>query len=518
MRGENPYNCTEPGTLFVGYDRLRKELLNGFCNGNSYAILGGRRCGKTSLLLQIEKDTQSGDLAPFTPLPRFLDIQGLGQVTPASLFQALYNLVVKEITVPPWVSGELGNEYQTFLAHLDSVSPLLTQRYGTDWLVILLIDELDAAIATLPDDQFFQNLRNLLMISRFHRYFRLVASGVTQMANLISSGCSPLNNLRNKHLSILTGKQARELIRCGFPNGLGPEVEETLFRLTGRHPYLLQGLLEKFWEIRETEDELDVKAVKGAAREFLREHRDFVRWLDAFGPAEHAVYQLLSEAPGGTLSVREIRQRINPALAFQTEEALTILSYHGVIDDSDPDEPQIAGTLFQVWYRENRPPPPDKPPGPESIRLFYSYSHKDETLREKLETHLSLLRKEGYIHDWHDRKIGAGQEWKNSIDGNLEAAKIILLLVSSDFIASDYCYGIEMKRALENHRVGEAQVIPIILRPCDWDKAPFAKLQALPKDAKPVMKWSNRDEAWTDVARGIRRVVEELRKRLFKED
>jgi hypothetical protein len=204
MRGENPYNCTRPGTLFVGYDRLRKELLNGFCNGNSYAILGGRRCGKTSLLLQIEKDTQSGDLAPFTPLPRFLDIQGLGQAaTPSSLFQALYSLVVQEIAAPPWTSGELGNEYQTFLAHLNAVSPLLTQCYGTDWLVILLIDELDAAIATLPDDQFFQNLRNLLMISRFHRHFRLVASGVTQMANLISSGSSPLNNLRNKQLSIL---------------------------------------------------------------------------------------------------------------------------------------------------------------------------------------------------------------------------------------------------------------------------------------------------------------------------
>jgi hypothetical protein len=97
-----------------------------------------------------------------------------------------------------------------------------------------------------------------------------------------------------------------------------------------------------------------IKAVKGTAREFLREHRDFARWLDAFGPAEHAVYQLLSEAPGGALSVREIRQRINSALASQTEEALTIPSYHGVIDDSDPDEPQIAGTLFQVWYRRQR--------------------------------------------------------------------------------------------------------------------------------------------------------------------
>jgi hypothetical protein len=100
----------------------------------------------------------------------------------------------------------------------------------------------------------------------------------------------------------------------------------------------------------------------------------------------------------------------------------------------------------------------------------------------------------------------------------VSAAKIILLLVSSDFIASDYCYDIEMKRALEKHRAGEARVIPIILHPCDWERATFAKLQTLPKDAKPVTKWSNRDEAWTDVARGIRKVVEELRKRLFKED
>jgi hypothetical protein len=71
---------------------------------------------------------------------------------------------------------------------------------------------------------------------------------------------------------------------------------------------------------------------------------------------------------------------------------------------------------------------------------------------------------------------------------------------------------------LENHRAREARVIPVILRPCDWDKAPFAKLQALPKDAKPVTRWNDRDEAWTDVARGIRKVVEELRKTLFKED
>ena len=93
--------------------------------------------------------------------------------------------------------------FRTVLARRCTAKPLdfdrSPQRYSTDWIVILLIDELDAAIATLPDDQFFQNLRNLLMISRFHSHFRLVASGVTQMANLISSGSSPLNNLRSEY-------------------------------------------------------------------------------------------------------------------------------------------------------------------------------------------------------------------------------------------------------------------------------------------------------------------------------
>ena len=118
---------------------------------------------------------------------------------------------------------------------------------------------------------------------------------------------------------------------------------------------------------------------------------------------------------------------------------------------------------------------------------------------------------QGLIHAWHDREIGAGQEWEGSIDENLEAANVILLLVSSSFLASPYCRDTEMKRALERHEAGEARVIPIIVRPVDWAGASFGKLQALPKNAEPVTSWSNRDEAWVDVARGIRKAVEELR-------
>lgn len=147
---------------------------------------------------------------------------------------------------------------------------------------------------------------------------------------------------------------------------------------------------------------------------------------------------------------------------------------------------------------------------PQPVNIFYSYAHEDEDLRVKLEKHLSVMRRNGEIAGWHDRDITAGAEWKKSIDEHLESAQIVLLLISDDFLASDYCYDIEMKRAMERHELGEARVIPIILRPCDWHGASFGQLQALPKDAKPITTWENVDEGFLSVARGLRTVVAEL--------
>jgi tetratricopeptide (TPR) repeat protein len=143
-------------------------------------------------------------------------------------------------------------------------------------------------------------------------------------------------------------------------------------------------------------------------------------------------------------------------------------------------------------------------------QLFYSYSHKDEKLLERLVAHLSALKRDGLISGWHDRKIGAGTEWKGAIDEHLKAADIILLLVSADFLASDYCYDIELKYAMERHHKGEARVIPVILQPCEWETAPFAKLQALPKGGKAATKWPNRNDAFVNVAAGIRKALKEM--------
>jgi internalin A len=142
--------------------------------------------------------------------------------------------------------------------------------------------------------------------------------------------------------------------------------------------------------------------------------------------------------------------------------------------------------------------------------IFFSYSHKDEALRDELETHLKLLQRQGIISVWHDRKILPGTEWDGEIDVHLERAKIILLLISADFIASDYCWGKEVNRALELHKKEAATVIPIALRACDWKGAPFSRLQGLPKDLSPITSYKDRDAAWTNVATGIRAVAEKM--------
>lgn len=140
--------------------------------------------------------------------------------------------------------------------------------------------------------------------------------------------------------------------------------------------------------------------------------------------------------------------------------------------------------------------------------VFFSYSHKDEALRDQLEAHLALLKNQGLIDAWYDRRIVVGDEVDDVIFSKLETADIILLLVSSDFLSSPYCYSREMMRAMERHAAGQARVIPVILRHCEWTSAPFGKLMAAPRDGKPIMAWPDRDEALADVAKQVRRAVE----------
>jgi internalin A len=148
----------------------------------------------------------------------------------------------------------------------------------------------------------------------------------------------------------------------------------------------------------------------------------------------------------------------------------------------------------------------------QKLNIFLSYSHEDEILKDQLDNHLSALKKSNKINVWNDRKIQGGDNWDESIKKQLKEADIILLLISADFMASEYIWNVEVKSAIERDNNGEAKVIPIFLRDCDFKDMPFEKLQGYPEDAKPIISFQNRDDAFSQVAKGIRRDIEVWRK------
>ena len=145
------------------------------------------------------------------------------------------------------------------------------------------------------------------------------------------------------------------------------------------------------------------------------------------------------------------------------------------------------------------------------IKVFYSYSHKDEEIRELFEAHMSGLKRSGLIDEWYDRMILPGQFGDHEIITKLKKADIVLFLVSAWFIDSKYCNDIEVVTAMERHNQGKCIVIPILIRECDWEGTPFEHIQGLPKDMKPVVSryWFDRDEALISVVIELKKIIKD---------
>ncbi|HEY5006204.1 MAG TPA: toll/interleukin-1 receptor domain-containing protein [Ktedonobacteraceae bacterium] len=145
--------------------------------------------------------------------------------------------------------------------------------------------------------------------------------------------------------------------------------------------------------------------------------------------------------------------------------------------------------------------------------VFISYAHEDRPYLNELTAHLSLLQKQNLISTWQDTDISPGTEWQQQIMDRLDRAQIILLLISADFMHSDFCYSTEMTLAIQRHKARLACVIPIIIRPVYWEGAPFAELKVLPTDAKAVTRWRTHDDAFEDVVQGIAVSIKELQQK-----
>lgn len=333
----NPYDCSRPGNLFVGYQNVLRDMREKLVeNRRSFSVQGGRRCGKTSLLKKLGEEI-AASAPPFVRW-RLIDMQAVVPHTWADLFLAFYREMVAGIPGAPPPPNTLNQYDPDFLNLLDAARPAMEAHLGPRWTIVLGVDDFDVAAVTLPDDRAFQHLRSLLMASRHADSLRLVAAGSSRMNDLIKAG-SALNNLDPIFLGVLSESDAREVLSAGFP---GATLEPLLFAETGRHPYILQGVLGYLWDDRERPD------LAAACRRFTRDRMPtFKQWMKDMGEGGVRIYGKLAAAGGG-VPAKALRSK-----GLMLDDVLQTLSYHGLIDDSDPDRPRVSSEIFRRWFFQN---------------------------------------------------------------------------------------------------------------------------------------------------------------------
>ena len=370
-----------------------------------------------------------------------------------------------------------------------------------------MADECEEIVKQTWAPALYGALRYILVGQTTRSFFKVVMAGSHRFLTQIHQNGSPLRNVLKYHtLHVLDTQSTRDLITQPMGRILSDAAVRTIAMQSGGHPFLTQYIMHHLYEGRG--EDIEPRIVERVAANFPHERHDFWDWVNDLLNSSLKAYKVLAET-GQPIAISDARTALRPAPP-DLLQALDALCYHGlVVRDINEGSYQITCYMFRNWFMTNLPELSEDEKEA-SISIFISYAHADEVLRNELGKHLGLLKRQDVITTWHDRMINAGTEWKKEIDDHLRTARVILLLVSADFLASDYCYDVEVQEALARHDAGKACVIPIILRAVDWQNAPFGKLQALPKDGKPVTSWSNLDEAFVDIARGIRTRVEEL--------
>lgn len=371
-----------PGNLFVGYKDVIAKMIVGFINEKSYAIIGGRKCGKTSFFLQLQKELKSSKQFDRAIIPAYFAIQEMSEVTPASLFCKIYETFMKSAfgeEFEPWQPCEKGYEYDGFRKQLLKTIRLLENKIGPNFIIVLLFDEMDGVLPRLENDLFFQNIRHFFMQFEYSSHFRLCASGVQNMYHLIKSGSSPLNNLFPEYLHALPEKDASELIEIGFAKSLSEEIKNSIFTLTGRHPFIMQGILEKLYPMQNSL--IGMAEIQQAQVDFcLSMHGELQKWYDTFEKIKYTfeIYDCLWNSSDKSLTRQNLLKNFPSVKWNEIETSLRVLWYHGLIETNDFLTIRLSGTLIRDWIRDQRdnilispslptPLPPLPPPPPQHV-------------------------------------------------------------------------------------------------------------------------------------------------------
>lgn len=356
---ENPYRYQTPGQHYVG-DLPRRVIEGMLDRGEHFGIVGGRRCGKTSIIKVLEKCLLIEDVKrPVVPVAIY--VTAFDQVSPGVLFRRILEELTARLLDYRWDTfGRETEPYRSFMRNLEErVEKDLTNHYGSEWIAAILVDEIDDLANRLHKakygDVFFGNLRHLVMTHKLHDHFRLVVTGVNDPEGVINSG-SPLNILAKQELGILKEEDVDKLVRIGFEHNLPNQAKVRLTELTGRHPYLLQGVLQKLW--RSDSVGINCVEVDRTAATFESEHDDFSRWFNVFDDVARMVYGYLSANSTHSVSFSRLSAVFGREKSLvsgkEIDDALSVLATHGVIE-ADGEKYCISGTMFRDWFHSHAP-------------------------------------------------------------------------------------------------------------------------------------------------------------------
>ncbi|MFC5848571.1 TIR domain-containing protein [Deinococcus petrolearius] len=477
----HPYSEDEASTSVINTVRQINE-------GTSFAITAGPRMGKTSFILSCIKYINRN--YPKT-LSVYLDLNSFSDITREEIFTSICIKMTKEYRRDP--SKEIKEEFL-------SLAERIIESGEID-RILVIFDRIESIYSTDWGLAFLREWRAILSsIDRLYKQISLIIAGGSGLYLAAKDIGSPIGNiLRWKDLHGLDYREFEKLIadhQFDLPTDI---IREDIFKLVGPHPMLLQFALSNIQNSLLEENRLDLQEIKDEIINRFDGMFSYT-WRDISGKGKSILNRIVSG--------EVINKNTEPGIGRgQGYEDLKILVNSGFIRIAQNGEISVSSEVLITWLSRSEEAEKMNIATGEKVKIFISYTHRDEEYRNELVAHLALLSRQELVESWYDHKILAGSEIDADIIKNLDESKIIILLISSDFINSDYCYSKEMFKSLEKHSDGTARVIPVIVRSVDWSDAPFSKLKMMPRDAIPIATWGDKDEAYKSISQEIRRIL-----------
>ena len=561
----NPYNFGNPvpPELMVGrwdqVEAITHDLINQA--GHSHIVIGGRRFGKSSflgslqhrLLKFVEQEKERG----WYIFPVLVDMRSLLKDSIEGVFGLLiktlyhyfdplncnkilgvhFDLPLEQTKLYSFIQGKRNEcALDEFSEILEEFLDLFGNFYGFPRLVFLL-DEIEVALDRSWTERFFSQLRSLIYQGFLANHLRYVIAGSSKVIDVREQGSPLLNMLKITYLNALEKEDTLQIINR--MKNVRPNMIKAVLEQSGGHPFIAQYLMHQIWELDASKSKMP--SVKQPVNKFIHEREaDLEQWRADIGISGKVVYKVLAESTRW-LTEMQIRQHIIDS-EIKVGHGLTTLCYHGLaIHDNTWTKYRLVGEVFKSWFQRDVLPFMDVAMFPNSSfkdtlhskhntlsrkagsrakdsmvvheplrnRAFISYSHKDEKYLHELQSHLASYIQLAMVDVWNDTMILPGSKWEEEIEKALHSTKVAVLLVSANFLASDFIRDIELPSLLAASEQEGVVILTVLVRSCTFANTAIRQFQFVNAPSRPLsnMAPGKRDEVWSKVAELIREAL-----------